>query len=94
MAKAETFILGRGSVPSWFNDEANKGRAKLIYNEDEELIGAKVFMATKMVNANVGDTIMLLKSGLAVVPREKAKKYKVQNDVKENGEGIQQNMDN
>lgn len=91
MAKVESFILGKGSTPKWFKEEMAKGRVKMLIDEDDEIIGAKIFYPTKTFNVKIGDRVMLTKSGLVVDPS-----VKVQNDVEEaeNKEGIQQNMDN
>lgn len=60
------FRLGVDVIPTWFNEQAQKGRAKLNY-EDEELVDATVYMATKTIQARIGDTIVLTKAGLGVV---------------------------
>ena len=74
----EQFILGEGKAPEWFDNEANAGRIKMIYNEDEELIGAQILSGTKTYEAKVGDSIINTKYGVAVIPQEKAKAYGVQ----------------
>lgn len=80
MKKAiESFIFGEGKAPEWFNKEANAGRVKTILDEDDQIIGAQILSGTKVYEAKVGDSIMNTKYGLAVIPREKAKQYGVQN---------------
>lgn len=79
MKKAiESFVLGEMKAPEWFNNEANKGRVKILRDEDNELIGAQILSGTKIYDAVVGDSILNTKYGLAVLPREKAKAYGVQ----------------
>lgn len=75
--EAKTFVLGRDAIPEWFNESARQGRAKLVYDPDDQtdLIGAVIFAPTRTVNANLGDVIMKSRSGLMVVPKDKAAKY-------------------
>lgn len=75
--QVKSFVLGKDKVPTWFNDEMAKGRAKANYTDDE-LTSVSVFVPTKTLIANIGDTIMMLKSGLTVIPAEKAKKFGMQ----------------
>lgn len=74
----ENFVLGEAKVPEWFNRETNAGRVKVLFDEDDEMIGAQILSGTKVYEAKVGDTIINSKYGLAVLPREKAKQYGVQ----------------
>lgn len=79
MKKAvESYVLGEGKAPEWFNKEANAGRVKLIYDEDDQLIGAQILSGMKVYDALIGDSIINTKYGLAVLPKEKAKQYGVQ----------------
>ena len=82
------FVLGKGRIPTWFNEQCEKGRAKINYDEDGGIINATIHTPTKSIKAKVGDSIMLAKSGLQVVPKEKAIKYRIQRSekVKENVE--------
>jgi len=75
----ENFIFGTEKAPAWFDQEANAGRVKLLYDEDDQLVGARILSGMKTYEAKVGDSIMNTKYGLAVIPREKAKQYGVQN---------------
>lgn len=75
------FVLGKGKMPDWFNEKCAQGRARVEYDDEHNLIGVTVHMPTKTVFAEVGDSIMLVKSGLQVIPKEKAKKYNVQKDT-------------
>ena len=74
----ENYILGEGKVPDWFNAEANAGRIKLIYDEDDQMIGCQVLSGTKVYDAVIGDSIINTKYGVVVLPKEKAKQYGVQ----------------
>lgn len=77
MAEVQKFIAGE-KTPEWFNQRASMGRAKKTYDEDGELTGILVTTATKTYEAKVGDTIMLTKSGMVVIPKEKAQKFGLQ----------------
>lgn len=81
---AKRFVVSDVAVPDWLEEQAHKGRIKLCYNEDEELVGATVFGPTKTTIAKVGDTIVLSKSGLSVLPRTTAKE-----ETKENKKTVQ-----
>lgn len=80
----ESFIFGEGKAPEWFDKEANMGRVKLMFDEDDQMIGAQILSGTKIYEAKIGDSILNTKYGLAVLPKEKAKQYGVQkkDDVK------------
>ena len=73
----KSFILGKDKTPDWFNDEASMGRAR-INREDGDLVNVTIFAPTQTFVASIGDTIMLLKSGLVVIHADEAKKYGVQ----------------
>lgn len=74
----ENFVFGEGKAPEWFNKEANAGRVKIMYDEDDQIIGCQILSGTKVYEAKIGDTILNTKYGLAVVPKEKAKQYGLQ----------------
>lgn len=74
----ETFIIGKDKFPIWFNDEAMKGRAKVNRDDEGNILNVIIYGAAKNVVANVGDSIIRSKTGLLVIPKEKAKKYNVQ----------------
>ena len=74
----ENFVFGEGKAPEWFNKEANAGRVKIMYDEDDQIIGCQILSGTKVYEAEIGDTILNTKYGLAVVPKEKAKQYGLQ----------------
>ena len=78
MKKVESFIFGEGKAPEWFNKEANAGRVKMLFDEEDQMIGAQLLSGTKVYEAKIGDSIMNTKYGLAVLPKEKAKQYGVQ----------------
>ena len=69
------FVLDVDDFPSWFIDEASKGRAKIKYDEDAEIESVTVISGTKTYEAYPGDTIMKLNTGMVVLKKEKAKKF-------------------
>ena len=72
------FVFGKDKIPTWFNEEAGKGRAKFNYDDDnDDVVSVTVYTPTQTLIAKPGDVIMLLKSGLAVITGDKAKKYGV-----------------
>jgi hypothetical protein len=74
----ESFIFGEGKTPEWFNKEANAGRVKVMYDEDNQIIGCQIISGTKTYEAEIGDTILNTKYGLMVVSKDKAKQYGLQ----------------
>lgn len=76
--KNETFVVGKEKIPQWFNDQASIGRAKVNKDEDGELLNIIIYGPTGNKIAKIGDSVMNTRSGLVVIPEEKAKKYNVQ----------------
>ena len=72
------FILGKGAIPNWFTDKCTQGKARVDYDDEGQIVSATIHTATKTLKAKIGDSILLAKSGLQVLPRELAKKNKVQ----------------
>lgn len=79
----ETFVFGKDKVPAWFNDQANLGRIKIFYDDDMKVVRAKIMSGVNEYMAEIGDSIMNTKSGIIVIKEDKAKKYKVQDQKKE-----------
>lgn len=69
MAKSpKSFVVGNGSYPEWFKEQASKGRARVNYDEeDNALIDITIYGATKNYVAKPGDTILFTKNGMTVV---------------------------
>lgn len=80
-AKFEIYIVGDGKKPEWLVAETNGGRIKMVF-EDDELLYAIVNTAGGIKKAQVGDVILKQKTGLAVVSKEKAVKFKLIPNVK------------
>lgn len=80
-AKFEIYIVGDGKKPEWLVAETNGGRIKMVF-EDDELLYAVVNTAGGVKKAQVGDVILKQKTGLAVVSKEKAVKFKLIPNVK------------
>lgn len=78
MKEMESFIFGEMRAPDWFNKEANAGRVKVLYDEDDEILGAQIISGMKVYEVRIGDTVLYSKYGLSVVPKEKAKKFGLQ----------------
>ena len=74
----QQFVFGAKNPPEWFSTECLKGRVKLHYDNESNIVGATIYTATKTVEAVIGDSIILLESGLQVVPKAKAIKYNLQ----------------
>lgn len=76
------FVLGKDKMPVWFNDETAKGRAKVNMDDDRKIVSVTIYTPTRTLTALPGDVIMKLKSGMSVIPKEKAVKYGVVNENK------------
>lgn len=79
------FVVGSGEeMPAWAKEEAAKGRMKTYYDDEGEIDYVRVYSTTKTYDAIPGDTIILLKSGLAVIPEYEAKKFGVTKEASKN----------
>lgn len=76
------FVLGKDKMPVWFNDETARGRAKVNLDEDRNIVSVTIYTPTRTLTALPGDVIMKLKSGMSVIPNDKAVKYGVVNENK------------
>lgn len=76
------FVLGKDKMPVWFNDETVRGRAKVNLDEDRNVVSVTIYTPTRTLTALPGDVIMKLKSGMSVIPKDKAVKYGVVNENK------------
>lgn len=85
------FILGKGKMPDWFNEKCLEGKARVDYDDEGNILGATVHTPTKTVKAKIGDSIMLIKAGLQVIPKNYVKKYDIQKGKKENEEVSEEN---
>lgn len=82
MASTKSFILGIDKSPNWFNEEAKKGRARAYYDDNNNLEYVRIVSGINNYEAHKGDMILMSKSGLVVMPKEKVQK----NNVKQNKE--------
>lgn len=76
MAKVvETFVLGSGKVPEWVNGFMSNGIIQKIDNDGE--VSYRINTPVGVKKANVGDVIVRTKSGVSLVPADKAEKFKM-----------------
>lgn len=72
----EQFIVGVDSIPSWFTEEVQKGKAHIQYEENSKVIKQIVINTPfKRYTAYRGDVVLMLQKGMTVIPKEIAKKY-------------------
>ena len=71
----EKFVVG-DKTPSWFDESLKMGKAKVNYYNDE-LVNIVIIANSKEIVANIGDVIIKTNSGLSLIPRDKAIKYKL-----------------
>lgn len=77
-----TVSRSASNFPDWFKEQAAAGRIKINLDDDGHVDSMVVFSPTGRSVAQVGDVIMLMKSGLAVISEEKAQRYKIQQNPK------------
>ena len=71
----ETFILGSGGIPDWVKSYMSNGVIQKIENEDG--VFYRINSPTGMKKASVGDVVVRTRSGVNLVPADKAEKYKM-----------------
>lgn len=77
------FIFGKQEMPAWFTQQCRYGKAKITYGEDgKQISGAKIFTPSGLTSVNIGDCVMLLRSGMHVIPKDKIKKNNVEENKK------------
>lgn len=73
---AEQFIVGVNNVPAWLHEEVQKGKASILYKDDSRVV-KQIEINTPLgrYTACRGDVVLMLPTGLTVIPKEIAKKY-------------------
>lgn len=66
----KSFVVGSKNYPDWFKEQASKGRARVNYDEDGELVNITIYGATKSYVAEPGDEILFTKNGMTVVNKK------------------------
>lgn len=81
------FIVGVDSIPAWFKEQMQKGRAHVHQDEETKKIEKiSISTATKQYVAKPGDVVLMLRTGMVVLPKETAKRYGEQPQKKEKEE--------
>lgn len=80
----QKFVFCEETVPAWFNKQANQGRVKTIYDDNHNIVSAKIFSGVNIYEAFPGDTIINSKSGLVVIAKPVVKAKPVQASKKNN----------
>lgn len=70
------YVVGDGKKPDWFIAESGSGRIRMTY-DDDEFQYASVSTVGGVKKALEGDVIVKQKSGLSVLTREQAIKFKL-----------------
>lgn len=76
--KVQQFVFGKGTTPAWFEDLCREGRAKIVRDDEGEVVKAVLYTPGGTREASIGDSIVYVPSGLAVVPADKARQYGLQ----------------
>lgn len=71
----ETFIIGSGKVPDWVNGFMLNGVIQKVENDDEVFYRINSPVGVKI--AHDGDVLVRTKSGVSLVPADKAEKFKM-----------------
>jgi len=70
----ETYIIG-SKVPDWLNGFMSNGVVQRVENDDEVYYRINSPVGTKI--AHNGDVLVRTKSGVSLVPADKAEKFKM-----------------
>ena len=74
--RAQQFIVGVDNTPVWLREQIQLGRAKAQYEEDSRTVKeVEIYTASKTYRATKGDVVLMLSTGMTVIPRAIAKKY-------------------
>lgn len=76
MFQNRKFTVGE-KLPEWFKEYCSSGRAKVIYDDEGDFEKIIIYAPAKTYEAKKDDVVLLLKSGLTVLTKEQAAKYKV-----------------
>lgn len=71
----ETYIVGSGKVPDWVNGFMSNGIVQKIENDDEMYY--RINSPVGIKKAYNGDVLVRTKSGVSLVPADKAEKFKM-----------------
>lgn len=71
----ETFVLGSGGVPDWVKSFMINGIIQKVENDDEVFYRINTPVGIK--KAVAGDVVVRTRSGVSLVPADKAEKYKM-----------------
>ena len=71
----ETFVIGNGKVPDWVNGYMSNGVIQRVENDDEVFYRINSPVGIKI--AHVGDVLVRTKSGVSLVPADKAEKFRM-----------------
>ena len=71
----ETYIVGSGKVPDWVNGFMTSGIVQRIENDDETYY--RINSPVGIKKAYDGDVLVRTKSGVSLVPADKAEKFKM-----------------
>lgn len=64
----QKYIVGSDKLPQWLKDNVTRGRAKIKKDEDGEMTSVVIYTPSGVHEAKRGDAVVLVRSGLAVVP--------------------------
>ena len=80
----DSFVLGKDVVPVWFNEEANKGRVRTIYDDNRNVQNVIINSGIKKYVTSPGDTIINSKSGIVVIPKKvEVKEESIEEEINE-----------
>lgn len=63
-------VKDEAGFPEWFDAEMKRGRSKILRDEDDVFLGVEIFTPSGKVKAYPGDTVVLSRSGMCVLPPE------------------------
>lgn len=72
MEKSNSFIIGKDKIPSWFDEQCKKGKARIFYDDEENIKLIKIISPGTEYELNVGDKIILNKHGMVGIKKPSA----------------------
>ncbi len=71
----ETYIVGSGKIPEWISGFMSNGIIQKVENDDETYF--RINSPVGMKKAYNGDVLVRTKSGVSLVPADKAEKFRM-----------------
>lgn len=75
----ETYVIGNGNIPDWIKGYMANGIVQKIEDDYAGTYYFRINSPTGVKKGNIGDVLVRTRSGVSLVPAEKAEKFKMVN---------------